>query len=219
MHEAGAISPAIELGRRQLDQLAKKLSLQSPPRAAIVGPHGSGKSTLLSHLLPLLGHVVFRRDGAGQVDDLGDTLVTPARQIVWLTLRRPTAMDLHWERWPRGSLLAIDGFEQLSRWGRWRVRTVVASRGVGLLVTSHRPLSRSWFGASLPTLIEMNPSPQTVRMLVERLLATDPQLDPSERSRLVDERYLARLLREEQGSIREVFMRLYDDWEACKTRL
>jgi energy-coupling factor transporter ATP-binding protein EcfA2 len=167
-----------------LERLQQRLSY----RAAIVGPHGSGKSTLLEHLGPLLGEETIR-----------------------LRLRRserPFAkIQASVPQWTTGGMLVLDGFEQLSLWQAIRVCWMTRRRQVGLLVTCHRP---SWL---LPTLVRTAPTPELVQRLVSERLADAHQLSPTARCRLTEPRLLQRWLTEERGSVREVFMRLYDYFE------
>ncbi len=92
-------------------------------RGAIVGRHGSGKSTLAASLVPEL-------ERAG-------------RRVIWFALHDGQ------RSLPRGalparlldaqSLVIVDGYEQLSRWSRWRLSRDCRRFGAGLLVTSHDP--------------------------------------------------------------------------------
>ncbi len=110
-------------------------------RGAIVGPHGSGKSTLLRSLEP--------------------ELIAASRTIYAISLQDG-------QRWlppvrihaKVGALLIIDGYEQLSWLGRFRLLLWCRSNRAGLLITSHKQ-------TCLPTLIRLSPD----RRLVERLVA------------------------------------------------
>jgi hypothetical protein len=147
--------------------------------AQIVGPHGSGKSTLLQTL-------IARIEAAG---------------------RRPTLVTLHegerrlpqaaWETIAQGApaLLAVDGYEQLGRWTRERLRKSCRRRGTGLLVTTHEP-------AGLPTLFFVSPSLDTTRAVVRRLLANSgcPITDDD----------IAHCFEKTGGNVRETLFALYD---------
>jgi hypothetical protein len=146
----------------------------------ILGPHGSGKTTLLVQLLQAA------RD-AGQ----GITL-----------------FSLHdgQRRLPRdwqsqigsASCVAIDGYEQLGFWARWRLKRFCRGQGIGLVVTAHAP-------TGLPTLYRTSPSLATARKVVERLLPGGAE-PPSD-----DE--LSHLLDVFHGNLREVLFALYDRYE------
>jgi hypothetical protein len=90
-------------------------------RAAIRGPHGSGKSTLLAALLPEIerrGHrpVQFAlHDGQRRL---------PATLIAAFPCESAT-------------IVVLDGYEQLSRWSRWRLDRLCRRSDCGLLVTTH----------------------------------------------------------------------------------
>lgn len=173
--------------------LADRFQRRFHCRAAIVGPHGSGKSTLLEHLVPLLNG-----------------------EAVWLKLRRSEQplkkIRATSSQWSPGGVLVLDGFEQLSTWQAIRVCWMVRRRRMGLLVTCHQP------SLLLPTLLALAPTAELVQRLVTERLAESRALSPVERSEwieeMTDEQRLKRWLTEERGSVREVFMRLYDYYES-----
>ena len=148
----------------------------------IVGPHGSGKSTLLAALLPALR-------AAG-------------RQVVLLELhdgqRRLPADVWRQPRFSAATQLVIDGYEQLSRWQRLRIKRRCRLAGCGLLVTSHAPLG-------LPDVYCTRPDLETALRVVQALLADEPGAigaDEIERS------FLAH-----HGNLREMLFTLYDVYE------
>lgn len=122
-------------------------------RGEIVGPHGSGKSTLLTALLARLtaeGWRTFRCD----LHDGQRSLPSG-----WLQGRCGE---------PR-AVIAIDGYEQLSRWQRSRVLAGCQRRGCGLVVTAHATVG-------LPTLWTTRVDPDRAEALFRRLMATAPTL-------------------------------------------
>jgi hypothetical protein len=155
-------------------------------RGAILGPHGSGKSTLLAALLPALR-------GAGK-EPLSVALHDGQRALpaeAWRELLRPAAR-----------VAVIDGYEQLSRWQRWRLRRLCQKRGHGLLATAHTPVG-------LPVLLRLSVTPETAGRVVECLLTTVPEaaaLRPSAEG-------MAARLHRQGGNFREVLFELYDEWE------
>ncbi len=98
-------------------------------RAAIVGPHGTGKSTLFAALLPELQrtrcnvHSVALHDGERRL---------PAEFAAEIESAFATA-----KRSGNRLIVVVDGYEQLSRWNRWRLRRRCRAITTGLLVTSH----------------------------------------------------------------------------------
>lgn len=104
-------------------------------------------------------------------------------------------------------LAVIDGWEQLSAWGRLTSVVYCRRRALSLLATSHRatPL--------IPTLCYTEASPALVGQLVQQLVAT--QVSAAEAQRLCNGYPIAQLLHEEKGNVREVLMRLYDQWESA----
>jgi hypothetical protein len=158
-------------------------------RAAILGPHGSGKSALLAALLPALRE-------AGK-EPLPVALHDGQRTLpagAWRDLLRPGP--------PGVRVAAIDGYEQLSRWQRWRLRWLCRRRGHGLLATAHTPVG-------LPVLLRLSVTPETAGRLIERLLARTPE---TAAPRPGSAEMAARLQRQ-GGNFREVLFELYDEHE------
>lgn len=166
-------------------ELARRFTSDLHGRGLVVGPHGSGKSSLLAHLVPQLqGRCVSHVLRRGQ---------RPYRQIL-----------AHRPQWRRGRILVLDGLEQLWPWEYALVRSLAAAAGMGLLATAHRPYR------SLPTLVKTAADVATLQQLVARLLSAQRELPTQLLERLLDPHQLGQLLAAEQGSVREVFMRLYD---------
>lgn len=149
-------------------------------RGEIVGPHGSGKSTLLAALAPL-------------IEDRG-----------WRVHR----VDLHdGERWlPRGwrealrdspVLLVIDGYEQLCRFERWRVRRTARGPGRGLLVTAHEAVG-------LPRLWTTEVDASRARQVFAQL---------AQGTTLVSDADFEAALRRHPSDLRSVLFELYDLYE------
>lgn len=153
-------------------------------RGQIIGPHGSGKSTLLAALLP-----VMKEAGRNLVHlELQDGV----RQLP-LAAEDVERMDGH-------SLLAIDGYEQLSYWSRRRLKTKSLSLGFGLLIIAHAPYD-------LPELYRTSGNLAVAQQIVKELLRETP-VRISET--LVEERF-----HEHNGNLREMLFSLYDvyEWE------
>lgn len=204
--------PWIHAPEQSLEQLRQKFLVEFCGRAAVVGPHGSGKSTLLEHLVPLLGTVIHR-EAAGKplplapsASGFGDSTEPQLqRPILWISLRRggrpARRVALSCKAWRRGSLLVIDGFEQLPMLAQWLTRSASRGQGMGLLVTSHAR-------TGLKTLLEPpHPSVTLAQQVVAQACRNADMSIPAE---LVDRQLLENLLREEKGNLREVLMRLYD---------
>ena len=143
-------------------------------RGEITGPHGSGKSALLAALIPEICR-------AG---------------------KEPLLAEVHdgQRRLPLGPLqletnhvLIVDGYEQLGLWARVRLKGL-RRRGIGLLVTSHRPVG-------FPVLYNTRPSLEVAEKIVERLA---PDVSNKDVKSLFDHR---------GGNIREMLFDLYDTFE------
>src|SRR5262249_52710880 len=116
----------------------------------IIGPHGSGKSTLIAAL----------RDPIAQAGRRS-ILITLHDQERSLRNHRPALAELD-----AGSLLIVDGYEQLAVWRRWRLRRLCRRRGAGLLVTAHA-------SAGLPLLYETCVQASTAEGVFTLLTAGD----------------------------------------------
>lgn len=194
----------------QIGRLVNQLSSLNQ-RAAIVGPHGSGKSTLLEHLVPELGQVVFRRSATGSIEEHEpkntETLANAATPVVWLTLRRPS-VKLFRDRWRKGGLLVIDGFEQLTRCNQMLVVYETWVRKTGLLVTSHRPVR-------LPTLLTTEITLSQLKRIIELAVAKQPESrQPPRQECMFSDNHLQQLLARHHGNAREIMMSLYDEVNA-----
>ncbi|MEX0792326.1 MAG: hypothetical protein WD045_04285 [Pirellulaceae bacterium] len=101
-------------------QLAQKLADQAW-RGCILGPHGTGKSSLLLALEP----EITRQGKRPHHVTLGASSSGPW----WPSVP-----------WSCDTLLIIDGYEQLSFFGRAMLRWRCWQSSTGLLVTSHKPV-------------------------------------------------------------------------------
>ena len=161
--------------------LVARLSQQAW-RGQIVGPHGSGKSTLLQSLLEeihLAGRqpiLVTLRDGERR---LPRGSVTPAQ------------LDA-------GKLLTVDGYEQLSRWSRWRLARACRRCGCGLLATSH-------YSVGFPDLMRVCSSLQVAQRVVAQLLRSAPCR--------ITQTDVAEAFDRCRGNVRETLFDLYDLYE------
>jgi hypothetical protein len=99
----------------------------------------------------------------------------------------------------RGSILVIDGYEQLGRWRRWCFARGFGLRGCGLLVTAHTD-------CGLPTIYRTSPDLKMVERLIEYAL-------PPHGGRICRDD-VERAWRRNAGNVREVFFELYDRFEA-----
>jgi GTPase SAR1 family protein len=170
----------------------------------IIGPHGSGKTTLLHGLRHEL-------EAAG-------------KQIVLVQLhdgqRRLPATAAESAAWNESTVVVVDGYEQLSRWSRWRLKAACRRRGCGLLVTAHADVG-------LPLLHETRPSEALAQQLVARLMGSggfyrdlstpEPPAhadrDKSHPTPFIAAEDVSREFAASGGDIREMLFRLYDLFE------
>lgn len=148
-------------------------------RGQVVGPHGSGKSSLVAAL-------------AAELERRG-------RRVVSIALcdgQRTLGVDLRCATLPGvPTQIVVDGYEQLSRWSRWRLHACCRRRDWGLLVTTHR-------ATGLATVAELAPSLALAQGLVSYLTASSPSpVAPAD----VAEAYAAH-----GGNLREMLFSLYD---------
>src|SRR5262249_28626217 len=87
----------------------------------IIGPHGSGKSTLLQTLLS-----AFAADSQNVIEF---SLHDGQRR---LPVRLASLQEID-----ANTIIAVDGYEQLSRWNRFWLKRFCRRRGCGLIVTAH----------------------------------------------------------------------------------
>jgi GTPase SAR1 family protein len=172
-----------------LEQLAERLAAQRF-RAQLIGPHGSGKTTLLLALLP-------RLPSAGQ----------PVHFIRLQQGQRRLPCRLSELKLADGTLIVVDGYDQLSGWARCRLTWQCRRRGWGLLVTTHR---RLW---GFPVLASLRTSLETALQLVRRL---QPAADPS--SPLITDSDVRACFARQDGNLRETLFALYDLFEQRRRR-
>jgi hypothetical protein len=145
----------------------------------IIGPHGSGKSTLLAALLPELA-------AAGREPRLH----TFHDGVVRFAGLSPGALGLH-----PAVVLVIDGYEQLSVWQRFRVRSACRRAGCGLIVTAHTP-------TGLPELLRTSVTPGLARRILADLTGDQPAF--------VTESDMTDRLAARKGNLRDALFDLYD---------
>lgn len=150
-------------------------------RGEIVGPHGSGKSTLLATLAHAL-----RQAGRNAV------LVELHDGQRRLPADLPSAVA-------RDGVVLVDGYEQLGLWSRWRLKRICRWRGLGLIVTSHRP-------TGLPSLYRTSVNGALACRVVNHLL---DQNHPA-----IAQADVIRSLERNRGDLREVLFDLYDLYES-----
>lgn len=157
--------------RDALDAMVERIATGG--RWAIVGAHGTGKTTLVHHLRSRLQHERGRPSRLLSLHDGGQ------------------------RRWREGTqgLAFIDGYEQLSRLGRWRW---AAARD--LVVTAHTP--PPGFFVLTRTTVDEPLAMAIVARLVERTAGP------------VVPRDAVTALRDAQGNMRDALIALYRAHEA-----
>ncbi len=157
-------------------------------RGEIVGAHGSGKSALLATLIPAI-----RRAG---------------KNVLLLELHDgQRRLPIELKRLPLGgarSILIVDGYEQLGRWSRFRLRRRCRRHRLGLLITSHRPMG-------FPELHRPQPTAELARQIVEKLLA-DKQFEGALLAE-PDFEFVQKAFARHGGDMRETLFDLYDLYE------
>ena len=149
----------------------------------IIGPHGSGKSSLVASLIPAIEQV-GRHTVLIELHD---------RQRV-LPIAGALQAGFH-----EGTLLIVNGYEQLSVLSRLRLKWLRRRNRMGLVVTAHGSVG-------LPTLYRTRSNLQTVREIVSQLLHDDP-------TRFTPEEIESAFVRH-GGNLRECLFDLYDLYEA-----
>ena len=140
-------------------------NLKSVRFGLIVGPHGSGKTTLLYSLVPYLADA-FEGDGIAQVRQV--QLTMPLVNDFWSRFKHARdsihTLEVCLLGLSSGSLLIIDGVEQVTRRGLRRLLRKARRRGVFLLATSHHRV------AGLSVLHQTAVDVMLIRSLVHGLL-------------------------------------------------
>ncbi len=162
-----------------VEQLVERLG-QAGWRGQIVGPNGSGKSTLLATLL----RAIERKAQAVQAV----TLRQGQRRL-------PRGFRAAIGRLPPGAVAVVDGYEQLGLGSRLRLKFLCRRRGLGLVVTSHRPVG-------LPDLHRTAVDVPRAWQVVERLGQGFP--------RRVAVSDLVECLARRRNDLREALFDLYD---------
>jgi hypothetical protein len=166
---------------RDAEQLLQKLE-RLGGAGQILGRHGAGKSTLLATLEQRL---------SDRKEDVERVLVTQdVRRLPGDLYGRIRGGRIGW--------LLIDGFEQLSRIARWRIKRACRRSATRLIVTAHA-------SQGLPTLVEIVPEVSTICEVVRILSPTQAQWAEPDR--------VAALITAHGGNIREVLFELYDLYE------
>ena len=148
----------------------------------IVGPHGSGKSALVATLQQALQ----ARGRATLLIELHD-----AERRLPVSRRRMGEL-------PSGTVVIVDGYEQLGRSSRFLLKRLCRRKGLGLIVTSHRSVA-------FPDLFRTTTSLALAREIVDQLLRQGPRpLTDAD----VSERFV-----QHEGNMREVLFDLYDLYE------
>jgi hypothetical protein len=148
-------------------------------RGQIIGPHGSGKSTLLRAL-------------ANELEGRGHRVT-----LVQLNNQRRSLPPLS----TQPHVVLVDGYEQLSRWSRWRLRSVCRRLGHGLVVTAHTE-------TSLPDLYRTSIDASVAQQVIASLLDNSHIMDPALRATLTHA--LPDRLRAHSNNLRNVLFELYD---------
>jgi hypothetical protein len=99
------------------------------------------------------------------------------------------------------TVVVVDGYEQLSRWSRARLKRLCRRRGWGLLVTSHKPLG-------FPSLFQTAATLDVARRVVAHLLP--------ERREDVGGLNVEQCYERSGGNIREMLFELYDRYERTR---
>ncbi len=93
------------------------------------------------------------------------------------------------------AVLAVDGYEQLSRWSRWSLKRFCRRRAVGLLVTAHEPVG-------FPRLFQTTATLPLTEQIVGQLMGgREPPFTTEE---------VAASFSRRRGDLRETLFDLYD---------
>ena len=159
-------------------------------RGAIVGAHGTGKLTLLATLMPEL-------ERAGR--DVRSIALHDGQRRLPQEFIAAFPAD-------QNGLVAVDGYEQLSIWSRWRLDRRCRAVGAGLLVTAHAAMS-------LPLLFHTVADEKLAERIVGYLLAATDDGAPA-----IGRDDMRRCWSKHRGNLRETLFDLYDAFERQRVR-
>lgn len=171
-----------------LERLALKFLSESAAASLIIGPHGTGKSTLLQLLIqrlasefPAIESTVLRND-------------QPPRGCTRWALRQPV-----------GTLLIVDGMEQLSPLRRLIFRLACRLRKQRCLATAH---------AALPGFRELYRTAATIelakRLASELLVAEPTRIAPAND-------FIDQIWDDLDGNLRDLWFAMYDWYQSNTT--
>jgi energy-coupling factor transporter ATP-binding protein EcfA2 len=172
-----------------IEDLLDKLS-RNRWTGEIVGPHGSGKSTLLACLIAAIERT-GRQTASFELHDGQRGLPRGWRRKIESAAQIASV------------IVAVDGYEQLNAWNRFRLKRYCRRRNLGLLVTSHASVG-------LPEIFRTFASLETTRKIVELLMQ-------KERITISGE-IIEDLFARHGANIRELLFDLYDIFERQRNK-
>jgi hypothetical protein len=159
-------------------------------RGEIVGPHGSGKSTLLASILEA-------------VEQAGREVVCFELHDGQRSLPRDWRLKTKTAAISRPAIVAVDGYEQLSLWNRFRLKSYCRRLHLGLLVTSHA-------ATGLPEIFRTSASLEMALQIVEKIMQKEYFTIPAN--------IIADSLARHGTNIRELLFDLYDYFEQQRNK-
>jgi energy-coupling factor transporter ATP-binding protein EcfA2 len=154
---------ALDYRRRDggsVEELVRRFLESTPKLAAIIGHHGTGKSTLLASMRSLMERTrtVYAYRIASRQGSRKEYRVSKDKLL------------FECKEWLSGSVVLVDGYEQLSNIEAWRLRRWSSSSKCGLIVTGHRKL------IGIPTLWQTGIDEEDAKRLRDDLLDDYPEL-------------------------------------------